>query len=312
MANIRMSELNRAARTDAAGWIQNAETQYHERIHALAQRVTEKNALRIVLVAGPSASGKTTTANLLSDAIKARGENCRVISLDDFYRDHDDPDYPRFPSGERNLECVEALDLGLLSKVLSDLAYGRAYSLPKYDFKQAKRVSMTEYPADAHGCAVIEGLHALNPAISSSLPADCLLKLFVSVSTNIVDGRGRRILSGRKIRFIRRMVRDNLYRAATAERTLALWEDVLMGEDKYLYPFRGEADICFDTFHGFDLAVMRPFALRLLTREVTEKNSYARVVEQALRRSASVPIDLVPEDSLIREFIPGGVYENLY
>ena len=114
------------------------------------------------------------------------------------------------------------------------------------------------------------------------------------------------------MRFIRRMVRDNLYRAASAERTLSMWENVLCGEDKYLYPFRNNADVCFDTFHEFELAVMRPFALNLISDELAEKNAYAKTVKRALLASVCANEEIVPNDSLIREFIPGGIYEALY
>ena len=111
---------------------------------------------------------------------------------------------------------------------------------------------------------IIEGLHALNPKIAEGLSEDCVLKLFVSVSTNINEGE-ERILSGRKVRFVRRLVRDSIYRAASAERTLEMWHHVLLAEDIYLYPYKELADVAFDTFHVFELGVMRQYALSLLS-----------------------------------------------
>ena len=140
------------------------------------------------------------------------------------------------------------------------------------------------------------------------VPSGEELKIFISVSTNI-EASGDRLISGKKIRFIRRVVRDNLYRGMSALRTLSVWEGVLEGERKYLYPYRDRADIYFDTFHKFELAVMKPFVDALITPEVVAQSPYAEVVHGVMRWIPPVDIDLVPQDSLIREFIPGGIYE---
>jgi uridine kinase len=154
-------------------------------------------------------------------------------------------------------------------------------------------------------------LHAINPRISSLLPKERLLKIFISVSTNI-NNNGERILSGRKIRFVRRMVRDSIYRNADAKRTLSMWKNVLRGEDLYLYPHRDNADVSFDTFHEFELGIMRPFVLNLISEELARENSYAKTVRDALLSVHPIDLSLLPESSLIREFVPGGMYENLY
>jgi uridine kinase len=138
-----------------------------------------------------------------------------------------------------------------------------------------------------------------------------VLRVFISVSTNI-NAEGERILSGRKLRFVRRMVRDSVYRASDAERTLEMWENVLQGEDKYLYPYRGLADVDFNTFHAFEPGVMRRFAERLISAELAAKNEYAGIVLRALSMAEPIDEALVPRDSLIREFITGGIYEEFY
>jgi uridine kinase len=267
--------------------------------------------VRIILLAGPSGSGKTTTANLIADAVRARGEESLVVSLDDFYRDYDDPNYPRTQCGERDLECPEALKLDELSTMLSDMAAGKSFKLPKYDFKLGRCVSVAEHSPMPDGCLIIEGLHALNPQISSKLRREWVLKIFVSVSTNVNDG-DLRILSGRKLRFVRRMVRDSIYRGTDVGRTLELWQGVLAAEDVHLYPYKPEADMAFDTFHPFEIGVMRRFALPYLTEELALENEYVSTVREALLAAVEIEDSLVPDSSLIREFIPGGVYESLY
>ena len=311
MSEINIEEINRMAKESPHELVRISEQRYHSLVRDVAIRVKKNEQIRVVLLAGPSGSGKTTTANLLADALKAAGEESMVVSLDDFYRNSDDPTYPRLDNGERDFETVDALDLPFLTKTLADIAASRFFLLPRYDFKVARRTEVRKIPAMPHGCVIIEGLHALNPKVFSDLPSECLLKVFISVSTNLNEG-GVRIISGRKVRFLRRMIRDSLYRGADAERTLALWKNVLVGEDKYLYPFRHNADLSFDTFHPFELSVMRSFAERLISAELAAREEYAGIVLDAITRVHPLGADLVPDTSLIREFIPGGKYEALY
>ena len=310
MAEIDIKELC-SLLEDPAVAVADAERAYTEKINEIASLIVERGSIRVLLLSGPSGSGKTTTANLICDRIKALGERSVVVSLDNFYRDANDPEYPILENGERDFESPYALDIPSLIVTLADIISGREFSVPRYDFKIGGRVEISRYPSFADGCVIIEGIHALNPLLSDPFPADAVLKLFVSVSTNINDG-SRRILSGKKLRFVRRMVRDSLYRGADVKRTLAMWENVLDGEEKYLYPFKELADVRFDTFHTFEPAVMKPYAMRLLTNSVTDQSIYAEIIADALARLPEYPSQLVPESSLIREFIPGGIYEDLY
>ena len=311
MAEMLVNDINGRIKENASAFVLECESAYHGMVSALAERVCTDGKVKIIMLAGPSGSGKTTTANLLSDYIKHHGCDCMVVSLDDFYRGANDPDYPRLENGERDFEAVEALDLPELNKTLSAIAASEPFTVPKYDFKVGGRTEIRSYPAMMHGCVVIEGLHALNPLVFGSLPEEKVIKLFISVSTNIIKD-DKRILSGRKIRFMRRMIRDYLYRGATAQRTLEFWDGVLRGEDKYLYPTRKYADVSFNTFHPFELSVMRPFVESLVSEELAEKSPYAATVLKAVREIEPMDIDLVPDDSLIREFVPGGKYEALY
>lgn len=311
MSEISIKKLNDKISKNPMETISESEERYKTVIDDLAKRVAADDDIRVVLLAGPSGSGKTTSANLLSDDVNALGKRCFVVSLDDFYRDAGDPLYPKQESGERDYESPYALDIPCLVKTLKDIAECRDFTVPKYDFKVGRRVSVSNFSKMTHGCVVIEGLHALNPIVYNELPKETVYKIFISVSTNITSGE-KRLISGRKMRFIRRMVRDNLYRNATAERTLSMWENVLDGENKYLYPFRDNADVAFDTFHQFELAVMRDLALNLISDDLAEKNQYAKAVKRALLASVSISESLIPDDSLIREFIPGGIYESLY
>lgn len=312
MAEITLYDLNGHIRQAPAIAIAEAEDAYHNQIIEIAKRVVSDGGVKIITLAGPSGSGKTTSANLLSDAIKTFGKESIVVSLDDFYRDSSDPDYPRLPDGQRDFERPESLHLDEIARTLGNIANGRAFTLPKYDFKVGGRVSETEHAPIPDGVVIVEGLHALNPKISGSLPKGSYIKVFVSVSTNIIATDGERLISGRKIRFVRRMVRDSIYRASDAERTLSMWDEVIAAEDVYLYPYKETADYKIDTFHLFELSVMRERALKLISRELSDRSSFAAIVFTALRAVEPLDEELVPENSLIREFISGGIYDKIY
>lgn len=310
MAELNLNELLMTLESPEAA-IERDERIYSEKVGEIADIVVRDKNIRLVLLAGPSGSGKTTSANLIADAVRALGEEAIVVSLDDFYRAQTDPLYPRLPDGRLDYESPEALDLSKLSFTLFSIATGEGFEVPKYDFKLGAPTETRTYAPMPDGCVIIEGLHALNPKISDSLPREQLLKVFVSVSTNINDGTGR-IISGRKIRFVRRLVRDSIYRGANAKRTLSLWREVLTAEDVYLYPYKETAYVAFDTFHTFELSVLREYALALITEEIASSEPYAKTVRDALIKLPSLPPELVPDSSLIREFIPGGKYEALY
>lgn len=300
-----------AALADPQTAVREDESRYTAHIEAVAERVAREGRVRALMLAGPSGSGKTTSANRLADAMRARGTPSMVISLDDFYLDADDPAYPCTPEGAQDFESVEALDLEALTATLSDIVAERAFSVPHYDFKRGARDEVRHYEAAAGECVIIEGLHALNPRICSPLPAERLLRVFISVSTNLATPAGR-LLSGRKMRFLRRLVRDRLYRGAGAERTLTMWQGVLAGEERYLYPFRSLADVDFNTFHRFELSALKPYAEPLLTEELRAQSQLVATVHGALACLPAIPQSLISDDSLIREFIPGGTYESIY
>ena len=310
MAEISISELRRRLKNPKEA-VLLAEELYKERIDEIAHRVVDSGSVRVILLSGPSGSGKTTTANLISDRVKALGEKSMVISMDDFYMNLDDERYPRLENGKNDFESPDALDESCMLRTLGDIISGNSFTVPKYDFKKGGRSGFGEYPSFRDGCVIVEGIHALNPKFSNPFPKDSVLKVFVSVSTNIYNSKGR-IISGKKLRFVRRAVRDSIYRGADVSRTLSMWTNVLHGEEQYLYPFKDTADIKFDTFHTFEPAVMKPYILKMLSAELASANPYARTVREAMEMMPEMPEELVPQSSLIREFIPGGIYEDLY
>jgi uridine kinase len=310
MAELELSALKEILK-DPEGAVTAAEEDYRNKINGVAELIVKSGKIRVILLAGPSGSGKTTTANLLCDRIKSRGERSMVVSMDDFYMNVADPAYPILEDGTPDFESPYALDVAELLSTLENIVNGKPFSVPKYDFKAGSRAGACRYEGFADGCVIMEGIHGLNPMFSSPFSKDSILKLFVSVSTNI-NVNGVRIISGKKMRFVRRMVRDSIYRGTGAERTLDMWKNVLMGEEIYLYPYKEQADVKLDTFHVFEPAAMKPYAMKLLNDEVVKKSPYAKVVRGALAEIPEYDSSIIPETSLIKEFIPGGIYEHLY
>lgn len=309
MLGIQLKRLNNLAATPSRT-IATSDSRYEGHVNSLADKIINEG-IRVVLLAGPSASGKTTTANLICDAILQRKRNSFVVSLDDFYRSRDDENYPRLEDGSFDYESPESLCLDELRATLADIADGKPFTLPKFDFKIGARSGSADYPPIRDGCVIVEGLHALNPKITQAVYGKSALKVFVSVLTKTVDGE-EDVLSGRKTRFVRRVVRDSIFRASSAERTFSLWWPVLDGETQFLYPFQETADVTIDTFHYYELGVMRNRALEILTNSAVKDDEYVQTVIKGLKRIKPIDISLVPDTSLIREFVAGGAYENLY
>ncbi len=311
MAEIQLVYLKELVKNDPVSCIKNADAEYMGAIEKVVTELHERRA-NIVLLAGPSSSGKTTTANIMRDILCSRGHKAIIVSLDDFYRHKDDPDYPLDENGEQDYEALDALYVDKIRECIGDLLLGKEVYLPKYSFELGASSLLPEpIRLESGDVVIMEGLHALNPIITSGFDNERIIKMFISVSTNINDGE-RRILSGRKIRFIRRMTRDSIYRGTDASSTLARWGSVLLGEDKYLYPYRDTAHFKINTFHNYELAIMKPFALKAIERARNElKGDYIEVIISAIERFESLDRVFMPEESLICEFVPGGKYENL-
>lgn len=312
ITEAELSTINKCVLDTPIECVDSAEKRYMAEIDELVSTLCGGEK-KIILLSGPSGSGKTTTANILKDKLSLLGHETHVVSMDNFYRTLDDPLYPVDENGEHDYEAAAALRCDLIHDCIEALLDGKVYKIPRYNFRggiiepEAIPVSLPK-----NGYIIIEGIHALNPIFTSGLPAEKIMRLFISVSTNINDG-GERLLSGRKIRFIRRMTRDSIYRSTSAAGTLMRWQSVLDGEDKYLYPYKSLADFKINTFHTFELAAMKHFAEEAIASSGDEfVGEYAETIKMALKKIEPMDISLVPESSLIREFIPGGVYENLY
>lgn len=304
MADVCLFNIIEECKRDLAACVARAEMEYREKIQAIADTLVSGHQ-RVVLLAGPSGSGKTTTAGFLASLLTAAGHSASVVSLDDFYRNPEEEGYPRNEKGELDFESVDALAVGEIHDCIDAVLAGREFLLPRFDFMNGRRFShRVPFTVPEGGFVIIEGLHALNPRLTQGIHDGRLFRLFISVSTNIVDGEGNRLLSGRKIRFLRRVSRDFLHRNASAARTYELWHGVVAGEEKHLYPFRGTADCQIDSFHFYEVGVLRSFCEPLLSVPDAPRDAYVREIRRGLSCFPLLDADLVPPASLLREFIP--------
>lgn len=298
-----VEEINRAVAQDARSLILEEESRYSSAVSDVADRIEADRGTEIVLLAGPSASGKTTTAALLADALAVRGHAAYTVSLDDFFRPQNccvDQD------GERDFESVHALDVPLLQRTFEQLLNTQSCEIPRFDFTTGDRSpAVRRLTVEEGDVIIVEGIHALNPVITDSFPADHLLKLYVNVSSRVYDTQGRVVLSKRDLRFIRRMIRDYHYRSSTVDNTFLLWDGVVRGEDTYLFPFRYRADIRVNSFHAYEPCIFRDEAVSLLDGVDADSPYYpkARSLIENICRFPSVGSGGIPQNSLLREFL---------
>lgn len=308
MTNI-LQQINLEAVESPDKLIDSAEKYYINEIASIADTISADDNIKFVSIAGPSGSGKTTTAHILCDRLNERGENTIVVSLDDFYLPTDL--LPILDDGKHDIESVNALDIELIKKCFTEIITNGKTMLPKYDFAGKKRI-LEARKADIsnHGIIIVEGLHALNPVITGLVPERNIFKTYISVNCPIIDSSGRQILSSRQIRLIRRTLRDRIFRGASINDTLALWNGVVEGEKKYLYCFKNTADVLIKTLHLYEPCLYKNDFIAL-KNEIDKDNvyyDYFMKTAEALEAFESIDPSLVPHGSLVREFIGNGKY----
>lgn len=306
MANINnnLEYINEHALKNPADFVLKCEQRYNNIIEDIAKRIVEETGREIVMLAGPSSAGKTTTARKLCENLNKKGVKTYVLSLDDFYLNRED--IPYLPDGTQDYETVYALDLQLFTECVNKLLMGETVKNPVFDFTTGKRSDkeFNEITLGKEDVVIIEGLHALNPVITEKIEGK-LLKIYINVSSRIYDNKGNIILNKRNMRFVRRMVRDYKFRDSTVDNTYKLWRNVTAGEDKYLFPFRDNADIKVNTIHLYESCVLKSQALPLLYEsEISDEyKDDAKKLCKALEKFEDINISSVPEDSLLREFL---------
>lgn len=304
-----LQHINELALNDPSALVLEAENAYIEEINNIAKVIAENDDLKIVSIAGPSASGKTTTAHILRDRLNQLGESTEVVSLDDFYLPTEN--LPILEDGTRDIESVAALDINLINRCFNEIIRCGKTLLPRYVFAEKRRIpDARQVDISKRGIIIAEGLHAINPLITSCVPRKNIFKAYISVNSPIKDVSGKKILSSRQIRLARRVLRDRSYRGASVNETLALWNGVVEGEQKNLYCFKDEADVQIKTLHYYEPCVYKDEFLNL-KNEITETSpcrEYFLRTAAGLEEFVSLKRSFVPDGSLIREFIGNGKY----
>jgi uridine kinase len=268
------------------------------------QIYAKKDRLKIVLIAGPSSSGKTTTSKKLSIALKVLGIQPVSISLDDYYRGADHVPYDE--NGEPDLECLEALDVPYLNEQLLALFRGEEVTLPDFDFKSSKRreTGKKKIRLSERTVLILEGIHGLNDALTPEIDPAFKFKLYISALTQLnLDDHNRIPTSDNRL--LRRIVRDYQFRGNSAAATIKMWPSVRRGEQKHIFPFQNGADAAFNSALTYELAVLKFYAEPLLHSVKPNVPEYAEAVRllSFLENFAPIPPQYVPGQSILREFI---------
>lgn len=288
--------------------IQLSEALHEKKIAEIADLI-KKQHKRIILIAGPSSSGKTTFARRLCIQLKVNGLNPLYMGTDDYFVERENS--PLDENGEKDYESLRALDIHLFNDNMNDLLAGKEVDLPTFDFMTGHKIFGERITSIKPGQPiVIEGIHALNEQLTEYIPKEEKFKIYISPLTQLnIDAHNR--IPTTDERMLRRMVRDNLYRGHNAQSTIASWPKVRAGEDVNIFPYNGEADVLFNSYHVYEIAVLKKYAEPLLKQITPEEPEYAEAVRMLkfLRFFKTIEDDqVIVNNSIIREFIGGSIF----
>lgn len=285
------------------------EALHHKEIAKIAQTISDNKKIKLVTIAGPSSSGKTTFSKRLYIHLRANGMNPIVISLDNYYIGR--ANVPLDENGKKDFETIEALDLKLLNENLRDLVAGKEVEIPEYNFLTGEReeVGTKMKVPEKNGLIIIEGIHGLNERLTQEIPRENKFKIYISCLTQLNIDKHNRI-STSDVREIRRLVRDSLSREEKGEGTLAMWASVRRGEKKHIFPYQEEADALFNSNLVYELGVLKSYALRELIKVNPSSPYYeeAKRIMRFLYCFVDIKVDLIPDDSILKEFIGGSIF----
>lgn len=289
--------------------IQISELCYNGQLSRIADVIKEReNQIKLVLIAGPSSSGKTTTSKKLEYYLKSKGFNTISISIDDYFFDRDKT--PLDENGEPDFESIKSIDVELFNKHLLKLINGESVNFPKYNFSTGKREMTREnVKLEKNDIIIIEGLHALNDVLTMSIDRKNKYKIYISPLTQLnVDDHNRIFTSD--TRKLRRIVRDNKYRGYNADDTLKQWKKIREGEEKYIFPFQDDIDQIVNSALTYEIGVLKVYAEPLLFSVDENSLYYPEAIRliNFLRNFLPIPSEGVPKDSVLREFIGGSIF----
>ena len=290
--------------------IQVAEAIHDRKLVELVQDIEKRKNIKMVLIAGPSSSGKTTFAQKLGVQLKLTGYNPITISMDNYFKERKDT--PLGEDGKYNFETVDALDIELFNLQMRDLIDGKTVELPEFDFVVGtKKYNGKFLKLKKNDVMIIEGIHALNPILTKFTPDENKYKVYIAPITTLnIDGYTK--ISSSDSRFLRRMVRDYTTRGHSVDRTFELWGNVKKGEEEYIFPFVDDADFIYNSSLNYEPSVMKTFAQPLLLQvdDSSEFYSEARRLYAYLNNFTPLETGNIPINSIIREFIGNGCFNR--
>lgn len=304
-----IGELNAACAAGYANDLINVSEALQEKmISRLADQIAENPKWKVILIAGPSSSGKTTTSKRLSVQLMACGKRPVPISLDDYFVDREKT--PLDENGNYDYESVYAMNIPLFTKQMNALIKGESVELPRYNFQTGKsEMSGNVVNPTSETIFILEGIHALNPALTENIPAENKFKIYASALTTILLDNHNYIPTTDN-RLLRRIVRDYKYRGCSARDTISRWPSVRAGEEKWIFPFQEEADVMINTAMLFEFGVLREQALPVLEEVPETAPEYTEAIR--LRKFLSylnpISIQALPPTSLLREFLGGSTF----
>lgn len=304
-----IGDFNQAIDANHATDIINiSEALQEKKIAKIAEEIASRKGVKLVLLAGPSSSGKTTSCKRLSIQLAVNGLKPLQISLDDYFVDREKT--PKDASGEYDYESIYALDLDLINEQFNALFRGEEVELPKYDFQSGKsKKSGNKLKMNDNNVLVVEGIHALNPELTAHIPQEQIFRVYASALTTILLDNHNYIPTTDN-RLLRRIIRDYKYRGVSAQETIHRWPSVRAGENKWIFPFQENADAMLNTAMLYELAVIKTQAEPLLQQVPENCEEYAEAYRllKFLKYFKGIPYNNLPPTSLLREFLGGSSF----
>lgn len=285
------------------------EALHEKKIAKIADKIAKNRKIKMILIAGPSSSGKTTFAQRLGIQLRLNRIKPVTISVDNYFVERKDT--PRDENGNYDFECIEAIDLELFNEHLNKLLHGKEIDMPEFDFYEGKKkYKGKKLRLHKDEVLVIEGIHCLNDKLTSRIPKSQKYKIYISALTVLNMDRYTRISSG-DTRLIRRIVRDHQFRGYSAKHTLKNWKMVTRGETKNIFPFQEDANTIFNTSLIYELGVLKGLAIPMLKEVKKEDEEYAEAERliNVLKYIKTIPTEDVPSNSLLKEFVGGGNFK---
>ena len=307
--SLTVNAINNNVLKDAKKFIERCEKRHSDMIEELKEKIASNSKIKLIAIAGPSSSGKTTFSNKLRTALETKGIYPVKISMDDYYLDRSN--LTKEEEKKVDYEDINLIDIPLFNKHLKELTEGKEVVLPKFDFVTKKRLVGKTMKLDKNAPIIIEGIHALNEMLTSSLAREEKFEIYIGphIQINLDDHNP---ISITHLRLVRRLVRDYRTRGAKVDQTLAMWDSVRKGEFKWIYENQEGVDYVYNSVLDYEFCVMKKYAIPLL-KEVSKDCKYynfAKTLIKYYKYFVDIDDECVPHDSLLREFIGGSCFEE--